>query len=263
MRQYISALFAAIWFWIPTISVQAIPLKAFLTSAPTAASSLPPATSVIAWWALETSGVDSSSNGRNLSVVSSPTHGTGKVSNCFLSSSGSNWYSSSSSAWQSPAGSFSVCAWIRSSDMTPTTQKGIVGKYNTTGTNRVWLLRNETAGNMLFIMSSDGTNVTTSGAGATTLSDNTWYFVCGVFQASTAVTLYVNGVQDATNTTSIPSAVHSSSTQSFGLRTFASDSSRGFIGDVDEVGFFNIALTAGQVSALYNSGNGVTFSALP
>lgn len=236
--------------------------KAFRT---VASSNLPAASTVLAWYALESNGNDSTSNARNLTASGSPPHGTGKVSNCFANTASSNWYTGTVAAWMSPASSFSICAWIKAADMTPTNAAGILTQYTTTAGNRSFLFRLETSGKIALIVSSDGSAVV-SAVGDTVMSDNTWYFVCGVFEASTAITVYVNGASDKVNSTSIPSAVYQSSTQNIQVGSYSSSSTNTFVGSIDEVGFFDTALTEPQVLALYNGGGtalGVTFSALP
>lgn len=256
---------ACLWCWATFIPfrAKAIPLWQFLAGSAPVESDLPPASSVIAWYSLESNANDSSGNGRNMAATGTPGHGTGKVDNALLNDSSSEWYSIASASWQAPTGDFSICAWIRAADITPSSAAGILTRYPTTAGNRVFLFRVETTGKIALIVSSDG-SAAVSDIGDTVMSNNTWYFVCGVFKASTSITVYLNGVQDSIpNTTSIPAQCYQSASQSMQLATYSSSSSNTFIGDIDEVGFFNIALTPAQVAALYADGDGVTFDDLP
>lgn len=161
----------------------------------------------------------------------------------------------------SPDGDFSVCAWIKTADATPSSLDGLFSHWNNTGNNRSWRLDLNTGGTVSMIVSSDGVGAVSAVSDAT-VSDNTWTFIVGVFDASTHVQVYVNTTVK-TQTTSIPASVYQSSTQSLGVATHSGGSGNTFVGSMDEVAMFNIALTADQVTALWNGGAGVTYSNLP
>ena len=86
------------------------------------------------------------------------------------------------------------------------------------------------------------------------MSTGTWDFLCAVFDLSNGnIILYVNGVAVGSLTITVSSFVDS---DPYRLRIFEFDES-GF-GNVraDEVGIWSKALSAAEVSELYNNGAG-------
>ncbi len=230
-----------------------------------APSSLPNASDVLAWWSFDNNNLDSSGNGYSLSDNNTPTFQTGKVgTHCKDFDVGSDWVARTNAAWLSPAGDFSVAFWVKAADMTPTLEAACISVWNSTGNQRCWMVRVKTTGEIIFYVNSDGTTGTTIPTpGATVLANNTWYFIVCVFDASTSCKVYINGVEDGTNSTSIPSAVNQSTTADLLIPNVQADPSLTLVSSLDEVAIFNTALTAGQITALYDAGNGSTFADLP
>ena len=90
--------------------------------------------------------------------------------------------------------------------------------------------------------------------GTSTISTGTWYFLCGVFDlANGNITLYVNGVSVGSLNVTASSFVDS---DPYRIRIFEFDSSGSGNIRVDEVGIWSKALSADEVSELYNNGAG-------
>ena len=102
------------------------------------------------------------------------------------------------------------------------------------------------------------TQVTTS----TIYNDGNWHNVTCVFIPSTSINIYVDGVLDATNTTSIPATI-GNSTDNFYLGTVVEkgNPTQIFNGNLDEVAVWNTDQTA-NVSTIYNSGTPQDLSSL-
>lgn len=98
--------------------------------------------------------------------------------------------------------------------------------------------------------SGGGSDLFFEGATAATLGSA--HMVVATYDGDTAK-LYVNGVEDAT--VSFSAAINNTSTEPFmvGGQTGAT----GWVGAVDEVEMFGAALTAGEVTALYDAATGV------
>jgi hypothetical protein len=92
-------------------------------------------------------------------------------------------------------------------------------------------------------------------SGATTLSDNQWYHVAGVFDdAADALTVYLNGRQDGqTGLTGIPST---SSTFGVSIGANAPEGNRWLNGSVDDVRIYNTAIRPAEIAAIYNNAKG-------
>lgn len=94
--------------------------------------------------------------------------------------------------------------------------------------------------------------------GTSPMSTGTWYFLCAVFDLSNGnIILYVNGVAVGSLTITVSSFVDS---DPYRLRIFEFDTSGSGSVRVDELGIWSKALSATEVSELYNNGAGKTYS---
>jgi len=88
--------------------------------------------------------------------------------------------------------------------------------------------------------------------GATTLSANTWYNVTVVINGPTDINIYLNGVDDGGTYSGTGDALTYSTGEMFIGQASASNSV--FDGSIDEVRMYNRALSADEVTRLYNVG---------
>jgi len=94
-------------------------------------------------------------------------------------------------------------------------------------------------------------------SGTTTISNGTWYFLVGRFDASTKTcTVYVNNVQVGASDTSTTFAATQSAAVVVGGAT---NGSTLILGTYDEWFFYKRLLTTVDMTNLYNSGNGRTY----
>lgn len=90
--------------------------------------------------------------------------------------------------------------------------------------------------------------------GTSPMSKSTWYFLCGVFDlANGNITLYVNGVSVGSLNVTASSFVNANPNR---IRICEFDGSGSGNIRVDEVGIWSKALSADEVSELYNNGAG-------
>ena len=144
-------------------------------------------------------------------------------------------------------GAQTFAAWVRSVNLA--NNQDIMTCWDTVG-DRAFLLRFVGSSNKLnFRISSTGTdNITIDST--TSLVLNTWTHVCAVFVPSTSITIYVDGVADGTNTTSIPASINDSADDFvMGNRTVGGTSSF-WKGQIDEACIFDKALSADEVAWL-------------
>ena len=148
-------------------------------------------------------------------------------------------------------GNLTLVAWFRLESTAET--QDIVAKDGATG-NEGYHLRYNNNGWVDFILSDDGTNNTVV-SGSITVSAGTWYHAVGVYDGST-MKLYINGASDATPV-SYSSGIHNNTAPfTIGCRN---GNAQFFDGQIDEVAVFNRALTADEVTSIYEKGlNGVT-----
>jgi hypothetical protein len=180
----------------------------------------------------------------NGTLVNGATYGTGKINNGFLLD-GINDYVALPNGCFNPSGSFTISAWFNISSLPTLKMIFNVGGF----------LNNSIC---VYIRTGATTFLLADGAGYQLLdapfpSFNTWsHVVCVKDTVSNKYLIYYNGslARQATITTnqSLPSqgtSIGSNRTNSF------------FTGGIDEVGLWDgKALTATEVTELYNSGNG-------
>tara|TARA_R100001163_G_scaffold3069_6_gene4715 strand:+ start:590 stop:3442 length:2853 start_codon:yes stop_codon:yes gene_type:complete len=123
-----------------------------------------------------------------------------------------------------------------------------------TSTNGIWL-QWYTDNNVYFSPRNGGTtNVNTSLTG-----DTNWHHLVGVYDG-TNMTIYIDGAQAVTSTTSVPAALSATAGDNFQIGAL----NGGYFtsGQINQVTVYEQALTSDQVAALYNSGTPVNPMAL-
>ncbi len=264
-------LIGIVFLWLASASLALLPAqfvqhrrKAFQVAP---GSGTNPGTSNLeAWWNFEANGNDSSGNSRTLSNADlALSYTTGLVGNAADSTAGNRYYLfRSDEAWMTPGGAFSIGAWVKFSDGQSGAVQGIIGQFGGAG-NRAYYMRATSVGSIGFVVSSDGTATTSVASSVTATNGATgWYFVVGVFVPSTSLTIYVgtgSSITTDTNTTSIPAGIHPSSSV-FNVGTSENTSANTLIGQTDSAFFYSKALTADDVTWLFNGGAGRAFADL-
>jgi hypothetical protein len=178
--------------------------------------------------------LDSSSNNFTITRNGTPTQGS--VTPYWPAGQWSNFFSSSylsvadSASLRFGAGNFTIEAWVFRTASGATHTIAAKGSSTPTG----WVLQVSSANKLVFIDTS------TSITGATSLAENTWYYVA-VVRAGTGsnqTTLYVNGVSDGTGT----SATTFSQTDAMRIGTDRS-AANGFAGYISNLRLSNTNLT--------------------
>lgn len=154
----------------------------------------------------------------------------------------------------------SISCWFNQESVS-STYPSIVGKWSETSNQRAYIIAN-VGGSVYFYHSSDGGNGNLRSVNGGAIGTGSWYHVVGTFKSGTDnLKIYLNGSFVAQDTP-IGSTVYNG-TAGFQIGKadgpFAAASDQYFDGIIDEVGVWNIALTADEVTALYNSGNGLAY----
>ena len=159
---------------------------------------------------------------------------------------GSNSYTYASSSVQQPTTNFSVSAWSKW-DSKPSGSVGIVGNFRTGGggTQPGLAIAKHNGTNVFRFYTGQNDYV----AGTTNFSTNTWYHVVGTYDGSN-IKIYVNGVLEGTQpytgtplTTTEPLVIG---------RMYGNYSGYYHDGLINQVRLFNSAVSASQVTELYN-----------
>lgn len=209
-------------------------------------------TSLIEYWKCdESSGTNVSGS---LSAYSGTLSGTsswgaGKINNGFtLSAAGSFFKSTISSGLSS---SFSVAGWV---NFTNSGTNEFIFNSHVTSYDNYWFMVNRNTSNQIQGNLYDGTNNpnTTS---TVTVGSGVWTHIAFVRDTvADTISIYINGILGGSTTdttTSVPTY------GTFGIgedRNPAGD--RDFAGSIDEMGLWSRALTADDVSRLYNADRG-------
>jgi len=205
---------------------------------------------LLAYWELEDL-TDSSGNGKTLTKTGTVNTATGKIDNGHSAawSASNNLKHLTVFSSNLGTGDVTLAAWML--------QNGQSNSYNpsivSVGTlNRVYLTTTTTNGYAGFYGYDGGSLYATS---TTAVSNNAWHHLVGV-RNGTSVKIYVDGVERGSNT---GTARNVNATGVYlGSRLDANDN----LGSatLDEVGVWNRALTAAEITDLYNGGAGMPFS---
>jgi hypothetical protein len=128
--------------------------------------------------------------------------------------------------------------------------------YYESGVNNALVIRREEDGNKIRVSASDGTSSTDIITGSTAITNSTGWFHVVLTRSSNSFTLYINGSSDGTGSYS-GSLFDNSEPIEFGQGNGTNNSER-LDGYLDEIAFWNKALSSAEASALYNSGSGLS-----
>ena len=145
--------------------------------------------------------------------------------------------------------SLSVQAWVR----TTAGDGGVVTSRNGFDGNLVGLYMGSANGTPVFYVSRHEAI-----AGDRSINDGRWHHIVGVYDGSAKmIYLYVDGIQKTDRTTL--GSVSPLANFYLGWDSHSTEPFRFLVGNINEVGIWDRALSAAEVIALYNSGQGTTF----
>lgn len=164
------------------------------------------ATTIAGYWKLNGNSTDYSGNGNHgtdTSVTYSTTIGKYGLGASF---SGSSIINAGNGGSLQITGAISVGCWIKTTQSM--VYRGMVSKMSTGSPNYGWLLRMYAASIPCaeFGISSTGSDYTNV-LGTSNINDGKWHYIVGVFAPGAFIKIYVDGVCQATNTTSIPTKI--------------------------------------------------------
>ena len=184
----------------------------------------------------------------NGTLVNGATYGTGIINQGF-SFDGVNDYVDFGTSFPVITGAMTLSFWFKGAWTTPTV--GGLERMGGSGSRGFQFGGNSSNNFLRFDISETGVslNQLTYSHGST-FNPAQWYHAVAVFSASNYMRIYLDGVQVAETTTSIPS----SQFQSAGVPLTFGESYLN--GSGDEIAIFERALDSSEVTELYNSGAG-------
>lgn len=174
-----------------------------------------------------------------------------------LTSSGSKYMSVSDSSVLSITGDMTLGIWYNPSVQPASGEsKVLISKWNTTGSQQSFYFSHTRPGvggnrQLSLNLSSNGSNDTRVSVNAT-VSNGVWTNAVVVYSASAgSATFYVNGVQVGSTQTGLPTSIFDSTAD---FQVSGHSGTTGMVdGLVDEVRVWNVAKSASDILASYNS----------
>jgi hypothetical protein len=211
--------------------------------------------SLVGYWTFDegtgTTAWDYSGNNASGTLIGSstlPIWVSGKVGNGTLSFNGVDSYVASPNMLNNPT-VITISVWIKLSTYPSGPRVGIVSTRNTTtgGGINFDISGTDCAPGKMYLIQNGGSGI--SSCGNVILNTGTWYYVVAVLNAQGG-TLYLNGQQD-----SILSGSWTWGTGgSLSIGSVMPGIPYFFPGLIDDVRIYNRALSAAEISALYNGG---------
>lgn len=241
-------------------------LSLLMLFASSAVAADPLRTNCIAYWKMDQAAAanapDATGNSRTFLQISSPTSETGKVrTSGGVNTGGSYYYMDHDSAFTMGSSDFSIAAWVYYTTVpTSGNYQIIISKQGGSGEFQLYL-----DGSNGFILgcaraTAWGSYVDVQAGSGTIPSANTWVHVVGVRESS-ALKIYVNG--ELKNTSAFSGSVWDTGTAAMRIGK-PNGATPLMAGRVDEVAIWKPrALTANEVSQLYNRGSGLEWPLTP
>ena len=233
--------------------------------APAAATTTFPTSGLAAYWKFDESSAaagDSTANGNTLTNNNTATFTTGKINNgTSLVRANNQYFTKSDDASLSITGSLTLAGWVKFNSLPTTGQLyRFLGKTDGTASGESYFLTAINSGGTLRLYGQVRKNSTTYSSllNNWSFSTGTWYHVAMVYDATgRTITLYVNGSQLGSQATSTVTSVQDTGATFYaGAGAVANEQMNGMI---DEAGVWSRALSAGEISTLYNSGTGFSY----
>jgi len=148
-------------------------------------------------------------------------------------------------------GALTISVWVKMSSTSGQSQDCLISKDNGS-TQRSYTLWGKTSfsSSPIAYIWNGGANYSVQAT--TNIEDDNWHHVMLVYVPSTSLNIYIDGILEGSNTTSIPSSINNASQNfnigRFGNGTFTLD------GNIDEVAVWDSELSQSDVTAIYNGG---------
>lgn len=144
---------------------------------------------------------------------------------------------------------FTLEGWFRTPDIT-SGQRTIIAKYDgSTGTDGGYKVYMDSSGYLIFGIDNDQTGFPSDSVSTSTTAfdDNKWHFFSAVKSGASSITIYVDSVEYATDSTITSSTL--ANTDTFYVGMDGDGTSNGFIGFIDEIKVYNSARTATEIKS--------------
>ena len=244
MKKVLSKIFLMLFLGLLSFSIAGQAHALTLEGAPT--------NGLVGWWTFDegtgTRVYDRSGNLNTGAVNGSGVWATGKLGQALSFNGSTTYVDVGNSASEKVSGAFAFSAWIYP---TASAAGAIVTKNNSSSASGsgFYAFKNSSNSIVFILYKGDNTQVQVNSASAIPL--NAWTHVVGVYSGSTIV-LYINGVA----VTPVAATSFSPDTvDNLQIGKYAYTNSIYFPGKIDDVRFYNRALTASEASRIYALGS--------
>ncbi|HWD20921.1 MAG TPA: LamG-like jellyroll fold domain-containing protein, partial [Verrucomicrobiae bacterium] len=223
----------------------------YFTSAQTCT---PPGAGLSSWWPAEGSAADIV-GGNPGALQGGATFAAGEVGQAFSFDGATGWVDIPNAAPFNPAGPFAVECWIKANPSQASGLFLIVDKSHGFTDSTGWLMQGGTDGTVSFGFGLGGGGALNFPAALTTNSvlDNQWHHLAGVFTGA-AIQIYRDGVMEG-SVAEAQLPVNNSRDVEIGRSWGGGSPTRFFNGLIDEVSYYNAALSPADVQAIYQAGS--------
>ncbi len=149
-----------------------------------------------------------------------------------------------------------ACAWFNTTDGDG---GGLVGKNDLTATpsDRTWILyKNIASDTITFYVTNTAASWDAQIDGSTAVHDGKWHHVCGVYDGTNDLMLYIDGISEGTIIGTEPSSIRSNSQT---VKMGVWDTSRYLNSLIDDIRIYDYALSQEQVAFIFNRGKPVAY----
>jgi len=207
-------------------------------------------TGLIGWWNMDTNNIngatvyDKSGFGNDGTMFLGPTTSIGKIKQALNFNNSYIW---ASDAKLKPTSGITVATWVKFDSLSPANQ-GLVNRRKVDGVNQGYEM--ETANNTVALCVYVTGGWKCSPNSNQGLITGVWYHIAGTYDGSNVRT-YINGVEFGTGTAASGAITYDATGNLYmGAEEGAS---RNLFGSMDDVRVYNRALSAQEVTQLYNS----------
>lgn len=215
---------------------------------------------LLAYWKLdEASGnpQDISGNGKHLTNVNTATFGTGKINNGTILNGVDQIHTIADTTLANLGDAFTVSCWFKANTLSAGQHRPIHASTSDSSVGSPYSIWLELASIKFETYAPTGGYSALQSS--VSLSLNTWYHCVMVKESISSRKIYVNTTMNQSTTTRSGTPTKLTGV-TLGCRDTGSSGKSGYFdGIIDEVGIWNRALTATEVSFLYNSGNGFSY----
>jgi len=156
-------------------------------------------------------------------------------------------------------GSLSVSAWFKTLNNSDTI---MIATKDNGGASRAWQLYMHTTGAIRFGING----VTGIAVSSGVYDDGNWHHVLGVYEPSNYIKLYIDGLADGEDTTSVPASINSLPSQDVvigGYDGYDAAGGRRWDGELSNIQIWDTDLQLSDAETLYNNGQPLTTGTQP